>query len=1528
MSKLDDNPPANLSEQEQAVAEPHDLQGQNVVSQGSVNARDIYAQNVVSGNQYNYYYYRMTSPHVPQGPLFMAADLPTDFVARPREFAALKQSLLQEQQQGLTAITSTLVGAGGYGKTTLALALCHDADVRAQFHGGILWITLGDQPINLVNKINDLIYLLQGEYPNINNLEIATTALKNALADRPCLLVIDDVWRDSDLKPFLQGAPQCARLVTTRNHQVLPPITQHVPVDAMSQDEAALLLQAGIETNTASEHQQETIRQLASLLGEWPLLLTLANGVLRDRVLHLHEPLTAALIYLQQALEKRGVVAFDASNAKKREEAVALTLEVSLLQLDTDERKRYEELAIFPEDVNIPLAAVSRFWRATGHFDVLDTEALCQRLANLSLLLRCNLSSRHIQLHDTIRRYLRTRVAPHLVTFNQQFLDAYTLVHWADLTQEEEYLWDFLVQHLCQAERWKELHTTFTDVRFLAKKVLVRGVVALEEDLLQAWNAAQAWQERHEPVPDAATWLTIQRRIGQISHLISQVHTLSEIGGVLLAHLGWETYLQGQRRQAKTLFASPFLTAWHPLPARSSSALLRTFTGHTDKVTACAFSPNGRWIASASADKTLRVGDAISGAKRFALIGHAEEITDCAFSPDGRLIVTASADKTLKVWDSASGKERLPLIGHADKVNACVFSPDSCRIVSASDDKTLRVWDATSGDLRFSLTGHTDKVTACTFSPDGRFIISASNDGTLKFWDATSGTERSSITTGQTIFFFSPDNRWIVSTSDDNTLHVWGDVASGKKPLTLAGHTDKVNICAFSPDSRWIVSASDDKTLRVWDVISGKERLILAAHTDKVRACAFSPDSRWIVSASDDKTLRVWDATYGIEHFLVENTPRFPSFSATSPDGHWIVLAGGHTPRVRGAGVNHSAEGFTLIGHTDFTTGCAFSSDGSTIITASDDGTLKIWDASSGIERFSLIGHTSRITAWAFSFDKQSIVSADKDGTLKVWDASSGIERFSLIGHTTKITTCAFSFDGSTIVSVSADKTLKVWDASSGVEQLSFITNHTREIRACAFSFDGRWIASASEDKTLKVWDTTSGFERLSLITNHTGEIRACAFSFDGGTIVTSSVDRTLKVWDTTSGKERLSPTDDHTSRITACAFSSDGRSVVSADKDGTLQVWDASTGKKRVTLMSEDDIERRMLYDFDEGRLTFTSLKKIVKTIWSLNTDDDIHSKLMSLQETVEMIRDFASGKKHTDDEWSHTIMIDACVFSPDGRFIVTASKDETLRIWDASSPKKYRILDSIALLNTFVFSPNGRFIITGSKENETRRVWDTSTGKERFIFSDDSIPLTAGAISPDGRFVVFASQKRETLDILDTSTGKERFTFSGHSTTVTNCAISPDGRWIVSASLEGPLKVWDASTGKVRLTLIGHPDKRWPDMQTVTDCTFSPDGHFIITASKIDETLKVWDAASGVERFSLEGYVSSVHSYAVSPNSHFIVYVSGDHSLKVGDLRTGACLLTFPIDEDLRICAFHPDGEHLVAWNDQGIFFLRLVQ
>src|SRR6266496_245789 len=340
---------------------------------------------------------------------FMVEDLPPDYVPRPQGFDALIENLLDQRREEPVAITAALRGAGGYGKTTMAKALCHDERIQQAFDDGILWVTLGENPSNLVGKVEDLIYMLSHERPGFSDTVAAGARLAELLAERDILLVVDDVWDGLHLKPFLQGGTRCARLVTTRNEDAFPANAQSLVVDAMQPGEAVQLLSSGLQTLALTATEQQALRVLVARLGEWALLLKLANGVLRDRVGR-GEVLANALVYLNKALDKRGMTAFDVQNAQARDAAVSATLRVSFDLLLEEQYARYRELAVFPEDVAIPLATLQKLWGATGGLDDFDTEELCQTLYQHSLLLTFDLAARTIRLHDVLRSYLQKAV--------------------------------------------------------------------------------------------------------------------------------------------------------------------------------------------------------------------------------------------------------------------------------------------------------------------------------------------------------------------------------------------------------------------------------------------------------------------------------------------------------------------------------------------------------------------------------------------------------------------------------------------------------------------------------------------------------------------------------------------------------------------------------------------------------------------------------------------------------------------------------------------------------------------------------------------------------------------------------------------------------------------------------------------------------------------------------------------------------------------------------------------------------------
>ncbi|NNJ12060.1 CHAT domain-containing protein [Chloroflexales bacterium ZM16-3] len=1036
--------------------------------------------------------------------LQMAPPPPEDFVARPAELEQIVAALLVAEESEHVAISAALRGAGGYGKTVLARAACHDPRVDEAFPDGALWVTLGEVPGDLAAKLADLIETLSGERPGFATVEAAASKFAEALGARRCLLVIDDVWNAAHLNPFLRGGPRCVRLITTRNSDTLPPQAREIAVDAMRAAEALALIGSGVDQ---AEAQQEALGQLAARLGEWPLLLRLTNGALRDRIVRQQQSLANALAYMNTALDRRGLIAFDVRNAVERTQAVSSTLSVSLDLLRDNERERYAELAIFPEDVDIPLAILEQLWGATGGLDDFEVEEICGLLGRLSLLLSFDLARRTVRLHDVVRAHLTYQHQAQLPAWHAALLDAShpTTGSWADLPDDELYMWQHLAAHLVGAGRGAELVALVKDLRYLARKAFLRGPLAVEQDLLAAGQAA----------PDDTELPILIRSFVNASHLLAASEDEATCAATLYSRLCHVEPLRPLVEALAQVLPRPTLIPFALLPDLPHSRIVRTLTGHTDEVWGCALSADGRTIVSASIDYTVGVWDTTTGTLRATLTGHTAPVIGCAVSADGRTIVSASADETVRVWDATTGTLRTTLTGHTDGVAGCAVSADGCVIVSASFDETVRVWDATTGTLRATLTSHTAPVMGCALSADGRTIVSASDDRTVRVWDATTGTLRTTLT-GHTADVagcaVSADGRTIVSASWDSTVGIW-DATTGTLRATLTGHTAPVMGCALSADGRTIVSASDDRTVRVWDATTGTLRTTFTGHTALVRGCAVSADGHTIVSASWDDTVRVWDATTG-------------------------------TLRT------------TLTGHTDKVKGCAVSADGCVIVSASSDKTVRMWDATTGTLRATLIGHTDGVKGCALSADGRTIVSASSDNTVRMWDATTGTLRTTLTGHTTVMNDCAVSADGRMIVSASGDKTVRVWDSTTATLRAT-LTGHTDMVMGCAVSADGRTIVSASADETVRVWDATTGTLR-AILTGHTDWVWSCAVSADGRTIVSASSDKTVRVWDATTGTLRATLIG-HTDGVMGCALSADGRTIVSASDDRTVRVWGAA---------------------------------------------------------------------------------------------------------------------------------------------------------------------------------------------------------------------------------------------------------------------------------------------------------------------------------------------------------------------------------
>jgi WD40 repeat protein len=308
-------------------------------------------------------------------------------------------------------------------------------------------------------------------------------------------------------------------------------------------------------------------------------------------------------------------------------------------------------------------------------------------------------------------------------------------------------------------------------------------------------------------------------------------------------------------------------------------------------VYAVAWSPDSRWLASGSNDRSVRVWDADTGQERRRLDGHTDDVNSMSWSPDGRWLASGSDDQTVRVWDLDSGQQRLRLDGYTNDVMSVSWSPDGRWLASGSWDHTVRVWDVDTGQEHRRLDGHTQTVMSVSWSPDGRWLASGSGDHTVRVWDADSGQERR-WPDGHTDYVrsvsWSPDGRWLASGSYDRTVRVW-DADTGQELRRLDGHTEWVMSVSWSPDGRWLASGSFDHTVWVWDPDAGRERCRLDGHTDAVWSVSWSEDGRWLASGSWDHTVRVWDADSGREVAQFTSEEDYAWRLAWAPDAAFLA---------------------------------------------------------------------------------------------------------------------------------------------------------------------------------------------------------------------------------------------------------------------------------------------------------------------------------------------------------------------------------------------------------------------------------------------------------------------------------------------------------------------------------------------------------------------------------------------------------------------------------------------------------------
>jgi WD40 repeat protein len=494
---------------------------------------------------------------------------------------------------------------------------------------------------------------------------------------------------------------------------------------------------------------------------------------------------------------------------------------------------------------------------------------------------------------------------------------------------------------------------------------------------------------------------------------------------------------------------------------RVDGRLVRVFAPRGMK--SVAFSRDGRYLAAGSADKTARVWRVRDGRLIRTLAPHNDDVVALSFDPRGEFVATGSNDGGVRVWEVSSGARTFFFPGHTNPVVAVDWTEDGTFLADASLDRSARIWQvagAEEGTLRARLVGHEAGVRAVAFSPDGDRIATAASDGTARVWDARAEQQLDEVQaplggTGRTAASFLNRGRWIVSTSarcaDVTTLRGSSVYKSCRDAIAVA-RADRAG-------TRLVIG--DAKGASVERVPDGATTRL--PHRGAVNDALFLADGR-IATASVDGWLRVFDRRGRMRSHLDYAEPL--SRLAARSDG---LLA---TASVSGliSIWRPTRQALTLSGHDGAISALSFAPDGSTVLSAGQDGVVRVWDATSGALRHELRGHALGATAATFSPDGRRIATASADKQVRVWDARTGLLLHELVGHFAAVNSVAFSPDGRWLVSTSA-LAAALWSTRTG-RLFAYLRGHTKPVvRSAEFSPDGRSVLTAGDDGTVRIYD-------------------------------------------------------------------------------------------------------------------------------------------------------------------------------------------------------------------------------------------------------------------------------------------------------------------------------------------------------------------------------------------------------------------------------------------------------------------------
>lgn len=803
---------------------------------------------------------------------FHTPELPLTYQYNRREFKDAKKALLaQNTDPARLAITTSIYGTGGYGKTTLAQELCSDEEVRASFPGGIYWLQFGITDSNVEedkrqsytarSAIDQMLRAAEysEQYRGIidqTNDKKAVQSLIESLPYDPILIVADDLWTQSQEHSLADLPTHISLLATTRVRGLTSRFKENIKIKKLSDEAAYVLMVSDLEDRfykQFSTHQAKRLRAVSDCFHGWPLLLQLANSTFLT-MLDDGASIDEIIDEFEEFATLDSVTAWDDQQpddtAKdKRQKFVGHCIDVGLRALSDDSyRDALFALGVFPDDTDIPFEVVNDYWR--GVIEDRDTDnnrkpgqmistikanAIRRRLNNLSYFREYKADAKVFRIHDVFLAYFRSKALPKPLPKQHDSLLGSIKQHcsdgWETLPAEHEYGWQHLLTHLEAAGRVSEADDQRCDFYWIQNALAVLGVskfmqVFARQNLTgDAKKILKVFKEDKARIRDNQKSLA-HVLFGRLGH---------EEQSSSLAHL-----LEIVKCSADF---SPVPINPHLDPLDGKPLIDRLMDVHW--YYGASVSQDGKILVTASADTerplgaVVRTWDPNEGTLISEFPTHHREVITCLDYDDKRnIVVVGCEDLSCSVLDMTNGSTLgKPFEVHEGYVNSISLSPAGDVAATGSSDESVRIWSIKDqSEVGDPLIGHEGQVDCVQFDPTGKMIASGSEDMTIRFWDVSVREQIGPSLKGHTDIIeclkYSACGRMVASGSRDGEIRIWSTTEFIGSVKVIQGHTRPVSCICFDYSAQVVASGSQDRSVRLWNCSSGQKLCVLDMNSE------------------------------------------------------------------------------------------------------------------------------------------------------------------------------------------------------------------------------------------------------------------------------------------------------------------------------------------------------------------------------------------------------------------------------------------------------------------------------------------------------------------------------------------------------------------------------------------------------------------------------------------------------------------------------------------------------------------------